>query len=111
MTEQDATATATVSDTFSVIENTRSEAFLQHFPNYVEGLYRGEPGGFVLTQRYAETADDYVNFPLKDEDVWVVTFPKCGNQSLNYTNIRSFQKFVEISEVQCFRHSENISEH
>jgi len=78
MTEQDATATATVSDTFSVIENTRSEAFLQHFPNYVEGLYRGEPGGFVLTQRYAETADDYVNFPLKDEDVWVVTFPKCG---------------------------------
>jgi len=78
MAEQDATASASANVSFSLLENSRSEAFQQQFPSYSEGLVRGEPGGFVLTQRYANKADHYVNFPLKDDDVWVVTFPKCG---------------------------------
>jgi len=79
MAEQDATASSSANVSFSLLENSHSETFQQQFPSYSEGLVRGEPGGFVLTQRYANKADHYVNFPLRDDDVWVVTFPKCGN--------------------------------
>ena len=64
---------------FSLLEKTLSADFLADFPNYVKGLVRGDPGGFLLTQKYADSVDDYINFPMQDEDVWVVTFPKCGN--------------------------------
>jgi len=63
---------------FSLLEKTLSADFLADFPNYVKGLVRGDPGGFLLTQKYADSVDDYINFPMQDEDVWVVTFPKCG---------------------------------
>ena len=64
---------------FPVLEKSLSAEFLADFPNYVHGLVRSDPGGFVLTRKYAENADKYLNFPLRSDDVWVVTFPKCGN--------------------------------
>ena len=64
---------------FSPVANSRTADYLADFPNYDEGLVRGDPGGFVLTRKYADTVDDYLNFPVQDEDVWVVTFPKSGN--------------------------------
>jgi len=67
---------------FSLIEKSLSAEFLADFPNYIEGLVRGDPGGFVLTKDYADNADKYLNFPLRSDDVWVVTFPKCGNFDL-----------------------------
>jgi len=63
---------------FSLLEKTRTADFLADFPNYVEGLVRSDPGGFVITQRFADVAENYRNFPLRSDDVWVVTFPKCG---------------------------------
>jgi len=63
---------------FSPVANSRTADYLADFPNYDEGLVRGDPGGFVLTRKYADTVDDYLNFPVQDEDVWVVTFPKSG---------------------------------
>merc|ERR1740128_1626118 len=63
---------------FALIEKSLSAEFRADFPNYVKGLVRGDPGGFLLTQKYADSVDDYINFPMQDEDVWVVTFPKCG---------------------------------
>ena len=67
---------------FSLLEKSLTPEFLADFPNYVEGLVRGEPGGFVLTKNYAENAEKFINFPMRSDDVWVVTFPKCGNGSL-----------------------------
>ena len=67
---------------FSLLEKSLTPEFLADFPNYVEGLVRGEPGGFVLTKSYAENAEKFINFPMRSDDVWVATFPKCGNGSL-----------------------------
>ncbi len=39
---------------------------------------RGEPGGFVLSPHYARNADRIQKFEPRRDDVWVVTFPKCG---------------------------------
>ncbi len=41
---------------FKSIPESLEEQFLKDFPSYVEGLVRGEPGGFVLTPQYGETA-------------------------------------------------------
>lgn len=65
--------------TFKVIEKSLTDKFQAHFPNYTEGLVRGEPGGFVLTPEYARHAEKLRNFKPREDDVWIVTFPKCGN--------------------------------
>jgi len=63
---------------FSLLEKSLSAEFLADFPSYVQGLVRGDPGGLILTQKYADTADKYLNFTLRSDDVWIVTYPKCG---------------------------------
>lgn len=63
---------------FSVIEKTLEKSFQDHFPFYKRGLSKGEPGGFVLTKEYGENAEVLRNFKPRPDDVWVVTFPKCG---------------------------------
>jgi hypothetical protein len=71
---------------FSAISETLEPEFRQNFPFYDEkGLFRGEPGGFVLTETYGERAEEVYNFEPRPDDAWVVTFPKCGRtSSLNH---------------------------
>merc|ERR1740128_1066230 len=63
---------------FALIEKSLSAEFRADFPYYPEGLVRGDPGGFLLTQKYPDNVDSILQFPMRSEDVWVVTFPKCG---------------------------------
>ena len=63
---------------FSLLEKSLSTDFLADFPNFIDGLVRGEPGGFVHGPAYASTCDKYRNFSIRTDDVWIVTFPKCG---------------------------------
>ena len=76
MADQEATVPLQVS--FSLIEKTLQEEFTRHFTNYKSGLVLSDPGGFVLTPEYAEVAEKIYNLPLRPDDAWVVTFPKCG---------------------------------
>ena len=64
---------------FRVMPKTLTSPFIEHFPNYTEGLVIGEPGGFVLSPEYARHAEQCLKFQPRNDDVWVVTFPKCGN--------------------------------
>ena len=66
---------------FPLLEKSQSAEFVADFPNYRQGLVRGEPGGFVLTKNYGENADQFLNLPMRSDDTWVVTFPKCGTFS------------------------------
>lgn len=67
---------------FELIPETKQEPFTKHFPNY-DGLVRGNPGDFVLTPIYAQNANELHNFKPRPDDVWIVTFPKCGNLSIS----------------------------
>jgi len=73
-------ASATMSEEvrFSLLEKSVSAEFQADFTSYPQGLVRGDPGRFVLTQKYADSVDIFRNFPVRSDDVWVVTFPKCG---------------------------------
>lgn len=63
---------------FYPMPDTKIPPFTEHF-RFPEGLARCEPGGFVLTEEFGRHAHELVNFKPRKDDVWVVTFPKCGN--------------------------------
>lgn len=64
---------------FDVIPETLESQFQQHFPAYVKGLVRGEPGGFVFHPNYARNADKIYGMNVRNDDVWIRTFPRSGN--------------------------------
>ena len=82
-------ASATMSEEvrFSLLEKSVSAEFQADFTSYPQGLVRGDPGRFVLTQKYADSVDIFRNFPVRSDDVWVVTFPKCGKWNRFSSNL------------------------
>ena len=66
---------------FELIKETLEPPFRDDFPGYTDGMARGEPGGFFIPPAFGQHADEFINFPLKADDVWIVTFPKCGTFS------------------------------
>ncbi len=63
---------------FDVIPKTRLKKFNQHFKGYTTGLVQSEPGKFVFTPLYAKHADRLYRMQPRTDDVWLLTFPKCG---------------------------------
>lgn len=63
---------------FELMEKSLTSTFQEHFTSYPEGLVRGKPGGFVCSQEYARHANELLHFQARSDDVWIVTFPKCG---------------------------------
>ena len=71
---------------FNVIPKTRLKSFTQLFQGYGdEGLVKSEPGGNVMPAVYGHpgNAEEIYQFEPRKDDVWVVTFPKCGNYSID----------------------------
>nr|CAH0106923.1 unnamed protein product [Daphnia galeata] len=63
---------------FHDIPTTQLEPFKQLFTGYDEGLVRMEPGGFVMPPSYARNAEKIYRMQPRSDDVWLLTFPKCG---------------------------------
>lgn len=40
---------------------------------------RVQPSGCIMTPLYPELAQKFLDFEVREDDVWIVTFPKCGN--------------------------------
>ncbi|KAI9555126.1 hypothetical protein GHT06_017641 [Daphnia sinensis] len=62
---------------FRKVEKSLNGDFKEHFPK-VDGFVRSDPGGFVMMEEYARHAEKVYRFQPRNDDVWVVTFPKCG---------------------------------
>ena len=65
---------------FDIIEDTLQSPFRDIFLGYGNGLVHGQPGGCVMSFEYAEHAEKIYKFKPRSDDVWVVTFPKCGTE-------------------------------
>nr|CAH0102985.1 unnamed protein product [Daphnia galeata] len=63
---------------FNVIPKTRLKKFGQLFTGYPMGLVKSEPGGFVMPPPYGENAEKIYRMKPRSDDVWLLTFPKCG---------------------------------
>lgn len=44
----------------------------------IEGLQSWEPRPCVMGERYHRYADKIRNFQVRDDDVWIISYPKCG---------------------------------
>ncbi len=55
------------------------ENFKRRFYGYEgKALLRTEPGGFLIGSQYEANADKITQLKQKEDDTWVVTFPKSG---------------------------------
>ena len=39
---------------------------------------RSIPGNVWMPKKYRAAAEKIYNFEVKEDDIWIVTFPKCG---------------------------------
>ena len=62
---------------FNIIPKTRLKRYTQDFPGY-NGLVRSVPGNFVMTPLYADNAEKLYRLTPRSDDIWLLTFPKCG---------------------------------
>lgn len=60
-----------------MIPETTASPFLELF-DFPERLVRSEPCGFVTVPEVGRNIDEFITFHAREDDVWVVTFPKCG---------------------------------
>ena len=83
-TREELTERTTVS--FIPVEKSLNGNFSRDFANYGKhGLLRTDPGGFLQTEEFSRHAEKISRFQLRKDDIWIVTFPKCGiNRILFY---------------------------
>ena len=65
---------------FNVIPKTMLTSFSKHFAglHLKNGLVKSEPGNFVITRMYGDNAETLYRLKPRNDDVWLLTFPKCG---------------------------------
>lgn len=69
---------------YEIIDETLTDEFKKHFKalSFADGLakFQVNGGSCVLTPLFAKNnADKVLNYQVRPDDVWIVTFPKCGN--------------------------------
>lgn len=79
---------------FESIPKTQSDSFKELFTGYDEGLVRSEPNGFVMTPAYGRNAKKIYDMETRQDDVWLLTFPKCGNAS---KILKRFSKQISVA--------------
>ena len=48
-----------------------------HKSIYVD-MVRSVPGGITMPGKYKAMAERIYNFEVRPDDIWIVTYPKCG---------------------------------
>ncbi|EFX84144.1 hypothetical protein DAPPUDRAFT_301389 [Daphnia pulex] len=63
---------------FALVPGTTGDQFQKDFPAYADGLVCSSPGGYVALPEYPKKAETVYNLKPRADDVYVLTFPKCG---------------------------------
>ena len=63
---------------FQLLPETKEAPFTDNFIGFDEGLAKCEPGGFVLTPEFCRHFHEFTGFKTRKDDIWVLSFPKCG---------------------------------
>jgi len=56
----------------------RNEQIKDQFLGFREGLVSSHPGNWMMTCATAETIEDIRSMEVRDDDIWLVTYPKTG---------------------------------
>ena len=67
---------------FHTIPETKLERFSRLFAGNRHGLVCSQPGNFVATPMYGDNAEKIYRLEPRTDDIWLVTFPKCGSNTL-----------------------------
>ena len=59
-------------------ENESYKKFLSKQNAYKEGFIRLLPYNQIMPKEYIKYAKRIYDFEIKDDDVWISSFPKCG---------------------------------
>ena len=60
------------------LEENKNNQIKNDFTGYLTGGLTVEPSGYFFPGLYAQYAQRLYNFPLRDDDVFVASYPKSG---------------------------------
>jgi hypothetical protein len=80
---------------FALVPGTTGDQFQKDFPAYADGLVGSSPGGYVALSEYPKKAETVYNLKPRADDVYVLTFPKCGNYIIRQI-VFTFLRFFKI---------------
>ena len=82
------------------------EEFYKSQGAFKEGFIRFQPGGCVMPRCFTRIHDSIQNFAVKEDDIWISSFPKCGT---TWTQV--IMKLSRISKRFCFLASRQLINH
>ena len=88
---------------FNVIPKTKLDPFQQHFASFKNGLVTSDPGNLVVTPLYSENAEKIYRMEPREDDVWIVTYPKCGKRIYHFFKHLTYSNVEIRSKVQLGR--------
>ena len=65
-------------DIEDITSNNLIQELMHNLPGYKKGFIRVKPSGFVFNTETLSYIDRIRKFEVRDDDIWICTFPKCG---------------------------------